>query len=74
MPLTFRGALAPVLHWLESLPDTVLDAHPLLWITYATATLAAGQATGVEPKLQSAEAALQGLELNEKKANHYENA
>ena len=28
MPLQFRGAVIPVLHWLESLPTTVLDANP----------------------------------------------
>ena len=59
MPLTFRGALVPVLNWLESLPASVLDATPLLWVTYASAILASGQVTGVEEKLQAAEAALQ---------------
>jgi LuxR family maltose regulon positive regulatory protein len=28
MPLHFRGAVIPVLHWLESLPTTVLNARP----------------------------------------------
>ena len=28
MPLHFRGAMTPVLNWLESLPTTVLDARP----------------------------------------------
>jgi LuxR family maltose regulon positive regulatory protein len=60
MPLQFRGAVAPVLHWLESLPTTVLDAWPSLWTTYASVTLVSGQQTGVEQKLQAAEAALQG--------------
>ena len=35
MPLHFRGALVPILHWLDSLPTTVLDARPSLWVTYA---------------------------------------
>ncbi|UCC88369.1 MAG: hypothetical protein JSV81_03405 [Anaerolineales bacterium] len=65
MPLTFRGAVAPVLNWLESLPTAVLDARPLLWVTYASALLGAGQATGVEQRLQAAEAALQGAEPDE---------
>jgi LuxR family maltose regulon positive regulatory protein len=65
MPLTFRGALTPVLIWLESLPTAVLDARPSLWVTYASAVLAAGQVTGVEEKLQAAEAALQGAEPDE---------
>ena len=70
MPLYFRGALAPVLNWLESLPTTVLDARPLLWTTYASVSLATGQAAGVEQKLQAAEtalaAALQGTEPDDK--------
>jgi LuxR family maltose regulon positive regulatory protein len=62
MPLHFRGAVAPVLHWLESLPAAVLDAWPSLWTTYASVALVTGQATGVEQKLQAAEAALHGAE------------
>src|SRR6266702_2565132 len=62
MPLYFRGAVAPVLHWLESLPTTVLDARPWLWARYASLLLVNGQTTGVEEKLQAAEAALQGAE------------
>jgi len=59
MPLHFRGALVPILHWLGSLPTTVLDARPSLWVTYAQALLSSGQNTGIEPKLQAAERALQ---------------
>jgi len=59
MPLHFRGALAPILHWLGSLPTTVLDARPSLWVTYAQVLLGSGQTTGIEPKLQAAERALQ---------------
>ena len=66
MPLPFRGAVAPVLNWLESLPKTVLDTRPLLWVTYASTLLATGQRTGVEQKLQAAEAALQGAEPDDK--------
>ncbi len=62
MPLHFRGAVAPVLNWLESLSRTVLDARPSLWVMYAWALLFAGQITAVEQKLQAAEAALQGTE------------
>src|SRR5256886_3039727 len=62
MPLQFRGAGAPVLNWLESLPRTVLDARPSLWVTYASTLLFGGQHTAVEQKLQAAEAALQGTE------------
>ena len=60
VPLQFRGAGAPVLKWLESLPTTVLDASPSLWVTYATALFFGGRHTAVEEKLQAAEAALQG--------------
>ena len=66
MPLHFRGMVAPVLNWLESLPTTALDARPLLWTTYASVSLVSGQATGVEQKLQAAEAALQRAEPDDK--------
>jgi LuxR family maltose regulon positive regulatory protein len=66
MPLHFRGAVAPVLNWLNSLPATVLDAWPSLWTTYASVLLVSGQTSGVEEKLQAAEAALQGAEPDDK--------
>jgi LuxR family maltose regulon positive regulatory protein len=59
VPLQFRGAGAPVLKWLESLPPTVLDARPSLWVTYATALFFVGRHTAVEQKLQAAEAAVE---------------
>ena len=58
MPLQFRGAGTPILNWLESLPRTVLDARPSLWVTYASTLLFGGQHIAVEQKLQAAEAAL----------------
>jgi LuxR family maltose regulon positive regulatory protein len=66
VPLQFRGAGAPVLKWLESLPTTVLDASPALWVTYATALFFGGRHTAVEEKLQAAEAALQGAEPDDR--------
>src|SRR5438067_4041241 len=66
MPLQFRGAGAPVLNWLESLPKTALDTRPSLWVTYASTLLFGGQHTAVEQKLQAAEAALQGTEPDDK--------
>jgi LuxR family maltose regulon positive regulatory protein len=66
LPLQFRGAAAPVLNWLESLPTTVLDARPSLWVTWASALVFAAQASGVEQKLQAAEAALQHAETDDK--------
>lgn len=69
MPLLFRGAVRPVLQWLGSLPTAVLDARPALWVMYASALLFITQTDGVEERLQAAEAALQGRELDEKTRN-----
>jgi LuxR family maltose regulon positive regulatory protein len=73
MPLYFRGGAVPILKWLESLPTTVKDARPSLWVTYASATLTIGLVTGVEQKVQAAEAALaaalQGGEPDENTRN-----
>ena len=66
VPLHFRGAGAPIVNWLESLPAAVLDARPSLWVTYASALMMTGQHTAVEEKLQAAEAALQGIEPDDK--------
>ena len=66
MPLHFRGAVAPVLNWLASLPTTALDARPSLWTSYASVLLVTGQVTRVEQTLQAAETALQGTELDDK--------
>jgi LuxR family maltose regulon positive regulatory protein len=66
IPLHFRGVVTAILDWLESLPRTVLDAWPSLWATYASLLLVSGQTTGVEEKLQVAEAALQGTEADDK--------
>jgi LuxR family maltose regulon positive regulatory protein len=66
IPLHFRGAVAAILDWLASLPKTVLDARPSLCVRYATLSLVTGQTTGVEEKLQAAEAALQGAEPDNK--------
>ncbi len=69
MPLHFRGAVAPVLNWLVSLPTTVLDAMPSLWVMYASALSMTGQTTRVEEKLQAAEAALPESEWDDKTRN-----
>jgi LuxR family maltose regulon positive regulatory protein len=57
---------AVILNWLASLPTMVLDARPSLWVRYALAILGGGQTTGVEEKLQAAEAALQGADSDDK--------
>ncbi|HAG11463.1 MAG TPA: LuxR family transcriptional regulator [Desulfotomaculum sp.] len=69
MPLHFRGALAPVLNWLQSLPKTVLDARPSLWVMYASALSMTGQTAAVEQKLLAAEAALQEVEPDDRTRN-----
>jgi LuxR family maltose regulon positive regulatory protein len=61
VPLHFRGVRTPILNWLHSLPTTVLDARPALWVAYVTLLTFAGNQT-VELKLQAAEAALSGAE------------
>jgi len=67
MPLQFRGATISVLNWLETLPTTILDARPSLWVTYASALTMIGQPiSSVEEKLQAAEAALQEAEPDDK--------
>lgn len=62
MPLHFRGAVVPVLNWLKSLPEAVLDARPVLLTAYASVLLATGHVTGVEQLMQAAERALEGAE------------
>jgi len=69
MPLQFRGAVAPVLNWLSSLPAAELNARPSLWVMYASALSMTGQTSGVEEKLQAAEEALQGAEPDDKTRN-----
>jgi len=61
IPLHFRGVVTTILDWLESLPKTVLNARPSLWWKHASLLLVTGQTTGVEEKLQAAEAAMQGI-------------
>jgi LuxR family transcriptional regulator, maltose regulon positive regulatory protein len=67
VPLQYRGAMAPVLHWLESLPTEVLNARPSLWVTYASASSMVGKpVSSIEEMLQAAEAALQDAEPDDK--------
>ncbi len=74
IPLQFRGAVTAILDWLELLPTEVLNARPWLWWRYASLLLVNGQTTGVEEKLEAAEAALaaaplQGTEADDKTRN-----
>jgi LuxR family maltose regulon positive regulatory protein len=61
IPLHFQGAVAAILDWLASLPKTIMDSRPSLCVRYATLSLIAGRTTGLEEKLQLAEAAIQGI-------------
>jgi LuxR family maltose regulon positive regulatory protein len=66
IPQHSRAAVTAVFDWLDSLPRTVLDARPWLWVRSATVALNAGRTTGVEEKLQAAEKALQNADLDDK--------
>ncbi len=66
IPLHLRGAVTAILDWLGSLPTAVLNARPSLWWRYGALMLVVGQTTGVEEKLDAAEAALQGSEVDDK--------
>jgi LuxR family maltose regulon positive regulatory protein len=69
MPLYYRGAAAPILHWLASLPTAELDARPSLWVICAWALWVAHQNSRVAEKLHAAEAALQGRGPDDKIQN-----
>ncbi len=69
MSLHFRGTVSAILDWLASLPTMVLDARPSLWVRYAALSLVIGQTTGVEEKLQAAEAALKAAEPDDMTRN-----
>jgi LuxR family maltose regulon positive regulatory protein len=66
MLLDVRGAVAPILGWLESLPRTTLDARPALWVMRASALLLAGNVAAIEPTLRDAEHALAGVESDDR--------
>src|SRR5947208_12459503 len=69
IPLHLRGAVATIVDWLESLPKAVLNSRPSLWWRHASLLLVIGQTTGVEEKLQAAEAAMQGAEEDDETRN-----
>jgi LuxR family maltose regulon positive regulatory protein len=58
IPLISLAAVTAIINWLDSLPRTALDARPWLWVRSGVSLLMAGQTTGVEEKMQAAEAAL----------------
>jgi LuxR family maltose regulon positive regulatory protein len=66
IPQHSRAAVIAEFDWLDSLPRTVLDVRPWLWVRSATVALNAGRTTGVEEKLQAAEEALKDAYLDDK--------
>jgi LuxR family maltose regulon positive regulatory protein len=64
IPLHLRGAVTMMTEWFESLPTAVKNARPSLWWRQAAMLLVIGQTTGVEEKLDAAEAALEETEAN----------
>lgn len=69
MPLHLRGAASISLKWLESLPASDLDARPALWVMYGSVLLITGKPSQVELKLKAAEAALEGIEQDDRVRN-----
>jgi LuxR family transcriptional regulator, maltose regulon positive regulatory protein len=63
MPTHLRSTVNVILEWLASLPKSVRDARPELWVKSATVALVGGRTTGVEEDLQAAEAGLKDAEL-----------
>ncbi|MEI8133109.1 MAG: LuxR C-terminal-related transcriptional regulator, partial [Leptolinea sp.] len=66
MPLQYRGAIVPVIHWLGTLPKEVLDVRPSLWVKYASATMLSGDPLAVEQKLLAAEAGMRSVTPDDK--------
>jgi len=66
MPLPFRGAAAPVIQWIGSLPKEILDCHPSLRVTDALCTMVSGHPSLVESKLKEAESLLDVTSMDEK--------
>ncbi len=65
VPLYFRGALTPILKWLESVPEATMNEWPSLWTTYAAVLMGTGKTILIEQVLQSAERALQKCNLDD---------
>ena len=62
-PLYIRGAVLPVVHWLASLPDTVKNDRPALWVAHAWSQLMSNTSfVAIEQVLNAAESALQNAD------------
>lgn len=56
--LHLGGTVTAILNWMGSLPREVMDARPSLWARYGAMLLVNGHTTGVDEKLNAAEAAI----------------
>lgn len=65
IPFHFPGAVHMILDWLNSLPQAVLEAHPVLAARAGSLLLVIGITTGVEEKLDTAENALRDAAPND---------
>jgi len=65
IPIYIRGAIVPVLNWLNSISRKEKDENPLLWLIHAKALISSGQTSQVDDKLAAAEAAIQNMEGDE---------
>ncbi len=70
IPFYFRGIVAPILNWLESLPEDVLDARPSLRVMHAMVLSFTGRSLEEpEASLQIAEAAIKATPDNPNNRN-----
>lgn len=63
MPFHLTAGVTPILEWLGSLPTSILDARPWLWVSFGAIQLISGRTDGVEQRLQAGETALQASGL-----------
>ena len=66
-PLYLHGAGKIVLNWLESLPTTIMDARPGLWITFTWVLWINYQSPAAEEKLNRAEATLHNADSDDER-------
>lgn len=58
MPLYFRGAMASIIHWLKSQPQSLLASYPRLWLILTWSLMISGYLVQVEVQLQGVETVL----------------
>lgn len=65
-PLYFQGAVGPIERWLASLPNTILNKRPALWVIYAAVLTVSGRPIEqVKGKLAAAEEAMRAAPTND---------